>query len=489
MLRTETDFGTLEISNDLGKRWVRGVTLDSPIEWGGGSLIPVTPRTINYPKEVVIGGTIPTDISTDPTRARQYIKDITFAYNMAAAAVNKNGIFPGGIQLRVEVLPVDPGGSGKPTTVTEVTTAFAKKDASMPVGVHDPSKCIEFGFPISGEWQSDPKCCSIHAKAGCSDGYIKVKGSVCGSGTWGLAHNTTCEAPADGPLTTVVGMVGFYWSANAITAARAVSNPYRLPMVSYDAWSTGLDSAAEFPYFLRVGPSNSDRVKVAVVFVRSMRWSRVAVVTDDDAGPLDFGATLVNELKGQGVSVLHYSHFPTVTSQAAVDKQGQLHNESVKTISSHLLRARAEDARVVFVMARGDAGRVALYSSLEATGFLGEGYAVLDGLPLEDSNKLIASGKQQINGLVHITAGALGGCKAVHCPHKPGNVASSREMNQAHDAVMVLATAIAPFFLEGGASYLAGGAKSRLAAMAAIRATSLGPDIAASGALTFTGTR
>ena len=51
----------LEISNDDGQRWVSGVTLDSPVVWGWGSAIPVAPRTIKYPKEVVVGGLIPTD--------------------------------------------------------------------------------------------------------------------------------------------------------------------------------------------------------------------------------------------------------------------------------------------------------------------------------------------------------------------------------------------------------------------------------------------
>ena len=539
----------LKISNDEGQRWVSGVTVDSPIEWAGGSLIPVAPRTFNYPKEVVIGGTIPTDKSTDPTRARQYITDITFAYEMAAAAVNKNGIFPGGIQLRVEVLPVDPGGSGKQTTVTEVTTAFAKKDASTPVSsVHDPSKCIEFGFPISGEWQDDPECCSIHAKAGCSDGYNKVKGSVCGSGSWGLAHDTTCEAPTGGPLINVVGMVGFYWSANAITAARAVSNPYRLPMVSYDAWSAALDSAAEFPYFLRVGPANSDRTKIWSLFMQNMDWLRVAVLTDDDNGPEDFGWNLVRDVKEIGGTVLYHGIFPTLDSQAVVNKQGRLHMDGFKNISNHLSSAKKEGARVIFVMARGNAGRIALYSvgpasskcarfvfgmrvvyvhaivvyygcctysssrlttgdithvqlsinssvvsyprtqALDATGFFDEGYAVLDGLPMDLSHGLIASGMQQVNGIVHITAGGLQECQAVQCPHMgcgPNCVTSARELNQAHDAVYTLASAIAPFFQTGGGSYLAGDAETRQKAMAAMRATSLSKDIASSGRVDF----
>jgi hypothetical protein len=61
-------------------------------------------------------------------------------------------------------------------------------------------------------------------------------------------------------------------------------------------------------------------------------------------------------------------------------------------------------------------------------------------------------------------------------------------VNQAHDAVLVLAKAIALSFIDdGGRSYLAGVEASRAAAMAAIQATSLSSDVAASGSLEFAG--
>ena len=53
----------------------------------------------------------------------------------------------------------------------------------------------------------------------------------------------------------------------------------------------------------------------------------------------------------------------------------------MKTISSHLFRARANGARVIFVIAKGDAGRIALYESLIATDFMDKGFAVMVGLP------------------------------------------------------------------------------------------------------------
>ena len=58
---------------------------------------------------------------------------------------------------------------------------------------HDSTKCVEFGFPVKNEWQSDPGCCSIHANADCADNYTTSKGDVCSSGSWGVAHHTKCE--------------------------------------------------------------------------------------------------------------------------------------------------------------------------------------------------------------------------------------------------------------------------------------------------------
>jgi ABC-type branched-subunit amino acid transport system substrate-binding protein len=414
----------LEISNDDGQRWVSGATLNAPIEWGGGTLIPATPRTIDYPDEVVVGGIIPTD-NYPGTKGQEYVKDISLAYNIAALSINTAALFPGNIQLRVEMLPVDPGGSGTPNTVTEVATAFAQK---------------------------------------------------------GLAKNATRA----GPTIHVIGIVGPMWSSNAVPAARAVSNPFRLPMISYDAWSSALDNATEFPYFTRVGPANSDISKVVGLFLRSMGWMSVAVVTDDDAYASDFGKQVAHDVKEHGGTVLYHGIFATLPAQAAVDKQGRLHTSGVKNISSHLFRARERGARVIFTVAKGNAGKIALYDALNDTGFLGEGYAVFEGGMMTLSNELIATGQQQVNGIVHMTTGGAHECKAATCPHKtcgPTCAANARHMNQAHDAVLTLATALAPLFRNGGARYLAGAPESRSAAMTAIRATSLSADIAASGLL------
>ena len=201
-----------------------GVTLDSPVVWAGGSLLPVSPRTVNYPKEVVIGGLVPTDYNSNTKEAKQFVTDITRAFDMAAKSVNAAGLFPGGIQLRVEVLPIDPSGSGSTITVTEVASAFVRR---------------------------------------------------------GLATNA--NTINNNSRVNVLGFVGPYWSSNAILAAREVSTPFRLPVISYNAYTSMLDNSTEFPYFVRVNPANSDISKVFGVFLRSMGWTRIAVVTDDDA--------------------------------------------------------------------------------------------------------------------------------------------------------------------------------------------------------------
>ena len=488
----------LEVSNDGGQRWVSGLTMNTPIVWGGGALVPVSPHTQVFPKEVVVGGIIPTDMFADPETAKQFVSDLTLSFNMAAQTVNDANLFPGNIQLRVEILLVDPGGSGSPTTVTEVATAFAKQgvavNASTNVGVHDSSKCIEFGHPIEGRWQGDPECCSIHAKAGCSGGYAKVKGDVCGSGSWGVAHETKCESTRNPhPLTNVIGIVGPYWSSNAIPAARAVSTPFRLPMIGVDPWTSVLDNATEFPFFIRVGPANSDMSRVCGTFMRSMKWNSIAVVTDDDAFTSDYGIQVATDMQENGRAVIYHGIFPTLPTHTAVNKQGQLHLDCVKNISSHLRRAREKGARVVFVMAKGDATRIALYSALYDSGFLGKGFGVMDGNILKLSTDLIASGNQMVTGIVHMTLSrGTQECRAAYkCPHKACGskcAAKENEMNQAYDAVFTLASAIAPMFRDGGGlSYLLGEAGTREAAMAAIHATSLTSDDTASGLLEFTG--
>ena len=482
---------TFEISNDDGARWVSGMALNAPIEWGGGTSNPVSPRTIKYVTEVVVGGIVPTD-QYSGEKGRQYVKDISLALNMAAKAVNAAKLFPGNIQLRVEILPVDPGGSGTPTTVTEVATAFAMQgvatNASTTVGTHDPSKCLEFGFPIRNKWQVDPECCSVHARAGCSGGYNTVKGVECGRGSWGVAHFTKCEATATARgLTNVIGIAGPNWSSNAIPVAHAVSNPFRLPVVSYNAWTSALDNATEFPFFTRVGPANSDISKVVGVFLRSMGWSRIAIVTDDDAFTSDYGKQVANDMKENGGTVLYRGVSKTLPSQAAVNKQGRIHTESVRNISSHLIRAQEKGARIFVVGAKHTAGRLALYDALDGTGVLGKGYAVFVIEVLALSNEFIATGQQRVNGIVHMSQPSqLDECKVAACPHEaygPTCAADATRMNQAYDAVLTLATALAPLFRDGGARYLTGETDSRREGMAAIRATSLSADIAASGLL------
>ena len=96
--------------------------------------------------------------------------------------------------------------------------------------------------------------------------------------------------------------------------------------------------------------------------MQNMDWLRVAVLTDDDNGPEDFGWNLVRDVKEIGGTVLYHGIFPTLDSQAVVNKQGRLHMDGFKNISNHLSSAKKEGARVIFVMARGNAGRIALYS-------------------------------------------------------------------------------------------------------------------------------
>ena len=79
-----------------------------------------------------------------------------------------------------------------PPSASDITLKKLEKAG----GAHNASKCLEYGYPIPNTWQDDPGCCAVHAKAKCSGGYQKMKGVVCGSGSWGVAHETNCVATA-----------------------------------------------------------------------------------------------------------------------------------------------------------------------------------------------------------------------------------------------------------------------------------------------------
>ena len=425
----------LEVSNDGGGRWVSGVTINSPVEWNGGTLIPVLPRTVTYPAEVVIGAIIPTDVFLDPARAAKYVEDTSRAYYMAAATVNTGeNYFPGDTRLRIEVLPVDPG------AVVDVASSFARQ--------------------------------GVKTNATSSSKYYN-----------GLSWSDSR------PRTNIIGMVGCYWSSNAIPAARALA-PFQLPLVGMDAWSSVLDNATEFPFFVRVGNANSEVVKVLGSYFRSMDWNRIAVVTDDDAFSSDFGLGVANDMKENGGTILYHGMFKMLPTRGVVDKLGDIHHNGTKDIRSHLLRARKEKALIICVAAKGEIGNIALYSALEETGYFDAGNAIIVSEMMDLSSEYIANGKQRVDGMVHMTVEEPHKCRAAKCPHETCGascVASQRHMNQAYDAVIALATAVAPLFRDGGEYYVAGNLERRLAAMRALRATSLSSDIAASGLLELQG--
>ena len=283
------------------------------------------------------------------------------------------------------------------------------------------------------------------------------------------------------------------WSSNAIPVANAVSNPFRLPVIGYDPWTSALDNATEYPFFIRTGPANSDISKVYGAYLRHMSFNSIAVVTDDDAFSGDFGQGVVDDMKKNGATVLYHGVFPAVPTGAAVDLKGRAHLDAMRSISSHLFRAKENNARIIFVAVNSDLGKIAMYMALKQAGYFGKGFAVIDGefkhamLNLD----LIATEQVNVNGIVHLSVGP-GTCQtAAPCPHTacggPACAVSSRVMNQAYDAVYTMASALAPQFRTGGDSYLKGVQGTREEGMAAIRATSLSAKVAASGFLEFSG--
>ena len=351
---------------------------------------------------------------------------------MAVQTVNEEGLFPGGTKLRVEILPAD----GVPDTAPRVASLFAQR--SMTLNVNTSATRATPTGEVVGEF-----------------------GSI-----------------------NAIGTVGYYWSGPAITAMRVASNPYRLPAVSYDAWSGGLDSAAEFPFFVRVGPANSDKSKVWGTFMRSFSWTRIAIITDDSGGGVDSGQQMKANVEAHGGTVPFVGAFPTAVTQTKVDKSSQGHLDKVVLIRALLNRVIAVDARIIYIYAALDTDKVALYSALEEAGFLGTGRAIVDAFVSKD---LLATGVVNMNGVVHMNAGERQDCAAKKCPATncgSSCAAPARELNQAYDSVYVLARAIAySSFQDGGKAYLAGAPGTREKAMLALRATSLNADTAASGTL------
>ena len=102
----------------------------------------------------------------------------------------------------------------------------------------------------------------------------------------------------------------------SVARARALSLSLSIFYHRYDSWTSELDSATEFPYFIRVGPANSDISKVVGVFLRSMGWFRIAIVTDDDSFTSDYGKGVANDMEEHGGSVLYHGVRSKLTAMA-----------------------------------------------------------------------------------------------------------------------------------------------------------------------------
>lgn len=59
------------------------------------------------------------------------------------------------------------------------------------------------------------------------------------------------------PVVGAVGLAGASLSNDAIAVLSEVSDPHKLPLISFSATSAALSSPAQFPYFLRLNPTRS----------------------------------------------------------------------------------------------------------------------------------------------------------------------------------------------------------------------------------------
>ena len=418
------------ISNDNRQRWTTGLSMNTPIKWYGGAAVPVAPSTRVFPAEVVIGGVIPLDYRAKQDEAQKVVEEIRRAFDIAAASVNQAQIFPGQTRLRVQPLLVAPVSSGRPEQTAEIiAAAFARN------------------------------------------------GTKNASGAGGQRHANH------------IGIAGGFWSSNTIPIVRAASNPFRLPVISYDSWTSELDSTRAYPYFTRVSRATSEVCEVTGTWLRALSFQRIGAITENDPFTRNVVDGLEQNMVQNGGSVLWRETFSGLPTTDSVSK-GEI-KRTAQTISVNLAEAKSAGVRILFVLVKGRANMLALLSALNTTGFLAPGHAIMTLDWSTEITSLITEGiedERRLSGWLAISAKVDHFCQASWCPAASCGdhcLVDTTTLNQAHDAVIVLAYAIAPLFRrDGGRAYLDGVQSTRDLAMRQIRAFNE-KGVTASGPLSF----
>ena len=369
--------------------------------------------------------------------------------------------------------------------------------AVPPVTVKFPAKvvigCMIPGVRIGGEYTLGIQACeaaatTVNAKNVFPKGTTLHIDIIDTTGNDAIAATNAVAAYVEGGVRkggSLIGLVGGYYSGNSIGVATNVSNPRRLPYIAYDSWSSELESAETFPYFLRTCTNNNDVVDVIAVLFRDFGWKRVAVLTSDDQYARDLGSALAQKVP----KLVHRGIFNEISSTASPAQIRAAANVNIKPMVD---RAKNAGATIFFVEAVRSTTYLALLTAMKDAGCLEQSYAVTTN---DDSalRTLVAAGEPLVDGIVAVTKVATQDCFAEWCPPVSLNGTPIRSgkrttMAQTYDAVYALSLGLAKSFYngDGGALYLSGDEEGRMAAMSDLRDLSLLDTQAASGSLTFT---
>ena len=99
---------------------------------------------------------------------------------------------------------------------------------------------------------------------------------------------------------TLIGVVGPLYSSAAVAIGTQIAD-LKIPFCSYGASSAQLTSSERFPWFVRTNPSNVNNAAAVAVLAKTLAWTRVAILTSDDAYAGDMGAKLAVALGNSAV--------------------------------------------------------------------------------------------------------------------------------------------------------------------------------------------
>ena len=112
---------------------------------------------------------------------------------------------------------------------------------------------------------------------------------------------------------SLIGVVGGFWSVMAIPFSEHVATPWQLPFVGFGASSSFLTSRTDHPFFVRLVPTNKQFAASVATFMQIMGWRRIGLLTTNDAYAGDLGASLLRDMGGSTNSGSFHATFDHTT--------------------------------------------------------------------------------------------------------------------------------------------------------------------------------